>query len=447
MDGDAARRIIYEQNSIAYERLRLPLVEQGRQADAVAEGLLSWKGRAWVSDPERRTSFGFLKAPTGHIDEAAVQAIVDAYAWAQSSRILRVNDYREYLTPIGSKREESWYRIKNSLNGIIPWHKFPEFDVEHFDSYVFRFDNFDLYRGELTRCRRADRNGVDAAILLLCESIKRLASSLKNLRLPEQVIEVPPELHPPRIVRLPDGALARVLTEDLAILLNDCRTLLALPAGGAALLPRVLEWRDRACELLGTYLGKSEAFRFRDMMSGAHLLGNEKYASNYVESLRAAISDARSLGAAYLTLGLIYLEGVKRRVSDYAEASEQGTPQPTVSMTFSGGTFYGGQFAAQIENKDSIIAGVVQSGGAEVAHALQVLEQAILTQQELTREQRQDLLDNIEYLAQAAQTPPEKRNQGAIRSVMAAVTAAATTGSALGDAIETWSALLHRFFT
>jgi hypothetical protein len=113
-------------------------------------------------------------------------------------------------------------------------------------------------------------------------------------------------------------------------------------------------------------------------------------------------------------------------------------------MNFSGGNFYGGQFAAQIANINSTIAGVVQHGDAEVARALQALEQAVLAQSGLGDGERQDLLDNIEYLAQAGQAPPEKRNRGLVKSVIAALTTAATAGTELGKAIEVWGSVLHR---
>lgn len=54
------------------------------------------------------------------------------------------------------------------------------------------------------------------------------------------------------------------------------------------------------------------------------------------------------------------------------------------------------------------------------------------------------LLDNVGYLAEAAQAPPEKRNRGIIKSVLAALTAAATSGVELSKAMDTWGAVLHK---
>jgi hypothetical protein len=113
-------------------------------------------------------------------------------------------------------------------------------------------------------------------------------------------------------------------------------------------------------------------------------------------------------------------------------------------MTFSGGTFFGGQFAAQIANIDSTIAGVVQHGSPDMAAALRALEQAVMTQDNLDEDQRRDLLDNVGYLAEAAQATPQKRNRGIVKSVLAALKLAAISGGALNQAMDAWGEILHK---
>ncbi|OIJ63647.1 hypothetical protein [Streptomyces mangrovisoli] len=112
-------------------------------------------------------------------------------------------------------------------------------------------------------------------------------------------------------------------------------------------------------------------------------------------------------------------------------------------VSISGGTFIGGQFATQIENINSTIAGVVQQGSPQLAEALQVLRQAVQDQGGLGDDERADLLDNVGYLAQAAQTPPERRNRGLVRSVLAALTVAASSGEEVRRAMEAWGGVLH----
>ncbi|GAA3846648.1 hypothetical protein GCM10022403_092940 [Streptomyces coacervatus] len=131
-----------------------------------------------------------------------------------------------------------------------------------------------------------------------------------------------------------------------------------------------------------------------------------------------AIADAAALRRAYMALGLAYLEGVEQRVSDCAEASGQIGPQPPVSFTFNNSTVNGGQFAAQLANIDSTIAGVVQNGSSDIGEALKALTQAVLSQEDLGDTERSDLLDNVGELAQAAQSPPEERRRGVIRPWM-----------------------------
>ena len=113
-------------------------------------------------------------------------------------------------------------------------------------------------------------------------------------------------------------------------------------------------------------------------------------------------------------------------------------------MNFYDSTLYGAQFAGQISNIDSTVAGITQSGDSEVARALQALKQAVLAQHELDAEEQRYLLDNIRHLAQAAQSPPGKRSRRIVESALAALTAAAATGTELGKAVDAWGSILHR---
>jgi hypothetical protein len=157
-----------------------------------------------------------------------------------------------------------------------------------------------------------------------------------------------------------------------------------------------------------------------------------------------AVPDPGALGRAHLAFGLIYLEEVQDHMTDYAEASGQAVPAPRISMTISGGTFHGGQFIANLASIDSMIAGVVHQGSSEMADALSALERAVLSERGIEDQQRRDLLDNIEYLAKAAQASPEKRNRGIIRSILTALKVAAISGGELSKALDGWEAVLHK---
>ncbi|MET9436484.1 hypothetical protein [Streptomyces sp. NPDC006551] len=78
-----------------------------------------------------------------------------------------------------------------------------------------------------------------------------------------------------------------------------------------------------------------------------------------------------------------------------------------------------------------------------MADALKGIQQAVLSQDGLEDSQRQDLLDNVEYLATAANTPPDQRNRGIITSVLLALSTAAATGDQLQRALDTWGAVLR----
>jgi hypothetical protein len=98
-------------------------------------------------------------------------------------------------------------------------------------------------------------------------------------------------------------------------------------------------------------------------------------------------------------------------------------------------------------NIDSTIATVVQQGSLDVAAALKALKEAVLSQQGMADEQRAELLDNVAYLAEAAQTPPEQRNRGTVRAVLSALKIAATSGAELGKVYDAWDGVLHRLLS
>lgn len=258
---------------------------------------------------------------------------------------------------------------------------------------------------------------------------------IEDAWIPDRVITAPGDSRPPRHGHLKEGMLARLVAEDLAARIDAGRALAASVTRREQICPAAPDWVDHVNEVLA---GLEPEIRISsDVFFG---LGA-------CQSPLVPAAGAVALCRAYLALALAYLEEVQERMPDYAEASGQAVPEPAVSLTFSGGTFYGGQFAAQITNIDSVIAGALRDGGPDTADALTALKQAILAQHGLDDEQRGDLLDGVGSLAQAAQAPPDKRDRAAVRSVLAALKVAALAGGELSQAMDSWGSVLHRLLS
>ncbi|WP_405780663.1 hypothetical protein [Streptomyces sp. NBC_00859] len=416
MDAAAARLAIREQDEAVLARLCALLAEQGRRADAVADTLAPWLGRAWVRvwGANRNRSFGpnVYSGPLGRVEPEAVRLLEKAYQWAQAA-------------------SSEAYACR--FYGFLGW---ASVDWDHYGTFPHSFGS--NYPSEHIAWRAARtlqeggwfyrRDHVDDVVKGIHGHLKELSRRLRGYR-PGGLhfVEPPPETHPPRHGKFTDGVLARLFTEDLTARIDAGRTLTASSAGGASAARSVPAWAKDTDDVLAGLEGAALGHHFTRL---ADACGNPLVTGD-------------TLGRACMAIGLAYLEEVRDRVPDYAEASGQELPGPSVSMTFSGGTFYGGQFAGRIANIESTIAGVVQQGGHEVADALRALEQAVISQEGLDEEQRQDLLDNVGYLAEVAQAPPERRNRGIIRSALAALTVAASSGEELSRAMSAWGGVLH----
>lgn len=385
MDGETARRIIRSQDEEVRARLRQMLAERGRKAQAVAAALRPWRNGSAT------TLF------TGRAKPEALRALADASRWASANRGLP-GGLRYMITVSGHEY--------GSLGS-------PEVDL-HYEAR------------DLERFRQGDADAARAIenVYLLAEQI---AENCRGARIVGSALDIPDEFHPPRYGQLLEGTLARLVAEDLADHINTGRALEERLTVGGVGETTVQSWRAKVLESTAIpYL-----LGFMDLTRGLEACESP------------VVTDPVVLSRAYLALGLAYLEEVQQRMPDYAEASGQAVPEPRISLSFSGGTFYGGQFAAQIANIDSTIAGVVQHGSPDVAEALKELEQAVLHQAGLDEDERRDLLDNVGYLAEAAQTPSEQRNRGIIRSVLSSLTVAAASGEELRRAMDAWGGVLH----
>ncbi|MEA5366612.1 hypothetical protein VA596_44275 [Amycolatopsis sp., V23-08] len=265
----------------------------------------------------------------------------------------------------------------------------------------------------------------------ISEGLNSISVSLHEFQVPGSLIKVPEVVHAPRFARLNPGILARLLSEDLAARIEAGRELEKTAETAGVMSPPIQKWVEEASDVLGG-LSPEVLHGFTRLVSGSAACGC------------LGVTSPIELARAYLALGLDYLEEVRERMPDYAEASGQLAPEPRVSMTFEGGTFNGAQFAGTISNVDSTIAGVVNQSGSDTAAALKALEQAVLSESRWSKDEKRDLLDNVECLAEAAEKPPEKRNRGMLKSVLSALTAAAAGGTAVGKVMDSWGDVLHK---
>ncbi|MGW2034326.1 hypothetical protein [Streptomyces sp. NPDC001811] len=400
MDANAAREAIRQQDRLARQALAVLLRRVAAEGDALADAVGPWLGRCW------RRTVGSWRDPEalGELKDGAREAVRAAAAWA----------WEEPNT--------SWSEVKAAV-----------LDLSYHLPSMGSIDNtryaYGTYEDAHHRVPFKTKRHLEAAVADLHSLMKELARHLRQP--PSEVLPVPEELHPGRYGSLAKGHLARLVVADLGILADEGGALEQRLAAGRAEWPESLAWIERAGLFLTATLNGFERF---------------SRAEAAVKACRSPlVAEPRVIARAHTVLVLSYLREVQALMPDYIEASGQRVPEPQVSMTFSGGTFVGGQFAARISNIHSTVAGIHQDGRTDVAEALRALESAVLADQ-MDDDRRSDLLDNVEYLAQAATAPPEERNRGLTRAAVSALTAAAASGSALNGALESWGSVLHRLF-
>ncbi|MFC9282826.1 hypothetical protein [Streptomyces collinus] len=400
MDVDAAREAIRRQDRLARQELAVVLCRVAAEGDALADAVGPWLGNCW------RRTVGSWRDPRalGELKGGAREAVRAAADWA----------WEEPTT--------SWSEVKAVLRDL-PYHPPSMGSVDNTRHAYGAYEDAHQQRPFKTK------RHLEAAVADLHSLMKELARHLREP--PREVLPVPEVLHPPRYGSLAKGRLARLVVGDLTAMAEEGDSLEQRLADGRAQWPEALAWIERAGSLLTATLQGFQPF---------------SRAEEGVRMCRSPlVPEPRVLARAHTVLVLSYLREVQALMPDYIEASGQRLPEPQVSMNFSGGTFIGGQFAARISNIHSTVAGIHQEGRTDVAEALRALESAVLADR-MDDDRRSDLLDNVEYLTQAAATPPEERNRGLTRAAVAALTTAAAGGSALNAALETWSQVLHKLF-
>ncbi|MGS2809425.1 hypothetical protein [Nocardia sp. MW-W600-9] len=232
---------------------------------------------------------------------------------------------------------------------------------------------------------------------------------------------------PDRHGRVRDGYLGRLIAEDVAALIHKL----------ASMASTIGQSEDIEVD------ARSIRSEIRDALS---LLSPPTISRNYEQSIASFKSSTLSvirnvgLAKAFLSISVHYLKDVQSRMSDYTEASGQ---VPNYSIQISGGVFNGSQVALQISNIESSISSVVNQGNSQLADALEAVKQAALTDPAIPDADRQDLIDNIEYLAESASSEPGARNRGIVRSVLSSLNSAAAAAPQLAQALESWGTILN----
>jgi hypothetical protein len=426
MDEATARRIMNDQDGKVREALRQFIAEQSRQALAVSANLTPW-AEPWVEK----------NSPLPPEGDAATsyRAILDVRKARFKRRPVLPDDPTRTAEPVDLNLrlhlEVAFRWLYTAPAAVERWRNLKSFQGWISLGVNSRDDCLYSIGQAIQPEARYSRAYLGSKVSSICDNLNTIAAKLQEFQVSGQLVDVPDVIRAPRYGQLREGVLARLFAEDLEAQIAIGREIETSLADGTSASQSVQEWGDTAGEILA---GLTSAVQegFVQLISGAAACDCP------------GVADPDILARAYLALGLAYMEEVQERMSDYAEASGQMPPEPKVSMTFSGGTFYGGQFAAQIENIDTTIAGVLHQGGSDLADALEAIKQAVLSQQGLGVGQSRDLLDNVEYLAEAAQAPPGKRNRGIIKSVLGALATAATGGAELGKAMDVWGDVLHR---
>ncbi|MET8424506.1 hypothetical protein [Nocardia sp. NPDC004860] len=245
---------------------------------------------------------------------------------------------------------------------------------------------------------------------------------------PPTFLYVPAFIEPPRHGRIKKGFLARLIEADLAENIDLATDYYVAIHCGSEHDKPLQPWFGEIIKCLKRLAPEDVAHGFEKLTATVH------------HADRQVVCDT-DVVKAYTVLCLNYLRKVQERMSDYAETSGQGRKDPTYAFNFHNSTLNNSPVGSRVESISYSISNVVNQGNQDLGDALDAVKEAILAD-DLGEEERSGLLDNVEYLAQAAEASPESRKPGMIRSALAALAAAATVGTQLNQALESWGAVL-----
>lgn len=252
---------------------------------------------------------------------------------------------------------------------------------------------------------------------------------------------------PPRHAQFHDGLLGRVWARDLAESVEAGERVLATVSARTGRWMRREQIKSVQFEVENDFIRPTievlECIHVPKIAPGKYRNpANDFYrtVSPWLAYSNTHVRNPNLLAVSFIECGLDYLREMQTLMPDYTESSGQ-SHSPQYSINISGGTVYG-PVAMKLDAINSTIAGIVQLGARDVGEALRDLERAILADTQHDDELRQDLLDNLESLADAAQAPPEERKRGVIRSILSSFNAAATSGPQIAAAMESWGQIL-----
>jgi hypothetical protein len=431
MDGEVSRRVAQEQGRIVHASLMQYTGEQSRRVDVVRSNLTPWSGKL---PPLERPPSLQLTDPE------------EIYQARMAAQQLRRRGGPPPLDPAGAPSRPVPVDLRCRLEDAARWFAEARKSADQWAG-LRNFDGWaSLDLDPDGGCESSigqsiqpgasySRRYLDGKVTDICRALNGIAVKLRDFRVSAPLIDVPPIVRPPRYAQLNRGILARLLLEDLQVRIEAGRRLDESLKLDPSAFSMTWEWSQQVEQVLSG-LSPEVAIGFVRLVSGAAACSCP------------GVSNPASLARAYVSLGMTYLIEAKERMTDYAEASGQGMSGSKVSMTISGGTFIGdinnGHNVAPVRNGATANNVLVNGIDSDLVDALEALRQAVLADNHLDDERGRDLLQNVDYLAEVASVPAEKRNRGIIKSILGALTTAAAGGTELTKVLDAWGGVLHR---
>jgi hypothetical protein len=102
------------------------------------------------------------------------------------------------------------------------------------------------------------------------------------------------------------------------------------------------------------------------------------------------------------------------------------------NINVSGGVI-GSVNSGDIATIDVAMTTIQHSGNDEVAKALKTITEAVLNNEELSNELKNEIIQNLSFVSQQVSVPPENRNQGVLKAVISGIKEGVNTASSLID--------------
>ncbi|UGT42679.1 hypothetical protein LTV02_04470 [Nocardia yamanashiensis] len=410
MDGQVARKAIRNYDTLLREQNRIfqVLKDLSGQAVQIAAPLERIDIRGLPADAAMRRISEGCDRPENH-PQSTLHSLENAAGW-----ISNAFNISKSLSISGPPAPENTLKRIAAAKSAV-----------HSASYVAH--HWTKHKIE-TDGRALGRIGRSCAFCAMQNELYRISEKFEIAAKRPTYLWVPRYVQPPRHGRIRKGFLARLIAEDIAEHIDSATDYyVAMHGDNSHDLP-LQPWFTEIYQCLKRISPDAIANDFLTLTKGV------EYADlQFIPNLTVV--------RAYTVLCLNYLREVQQRMNDYAEASGQGRREPTYAFNIHNSTLNNTTVGSRVESISYSISNVINQGNQELGDALEAVKQAIL-KDDLGDQKRGELLDNVEYLAQAAETAPENRKAGMIRSALAALTTAATAGTQLNQALESWGSAL-----